>query len=358
MKETKKFTYEDYIKYTKELALREEEQDYKIEKLHQYKDKGFKLVLEEKEEAVQFINKTLMLENTSYAIEKEEIEKYSSNFITQDFKSKESDIVYKKKDEDIFFLIEQQSKIDYSMAYRILNYCIEIIRSAVDKKKLGKRKYQMPIVYPIVLYTGKIKWDAKRYFEECQVRLRGIQGKNFTSYNLVDINNYTEEELWKQYNFLSIILLLEKANQKDKIAQYLHKIEKEDLNEKEINILIKMIYGSFHRKIGESSIQEFIKKMKNKKGGNDMGLTAFEKYLDNLIEEKLEKGRKRVLKQGMEQGIEQGMKQGMKQGKENGKLEILKKAVKNMIQFGEKDEKIMKYMGIKEEELENIKGMI
>lgn len=354
MKKIKKFTYEDYIQYTRELALREEEQGYKIEKLHQYKDKGFKVVLEEKEEAIQFINKTLMLENTSYALQKGEIEKYSSNFITQDFKSKESDVVYKKKDEDIFFLIEQQSKIDYSMAYRILNYCIEIIRSAVDKKKLGKRKYQMPIVYPIVLYTGKIKWDAKKYFEECQVRLRGIQEKNFTSYNLVDINNYTEEELWKQENFLSRILLLEKANQKDKITEYLHKIQKEDLNEKEINILIKMIYGSFHRKIGESNIQEFIKKIKNKKGGNDMGLTAFEKYLDNLIEEKLEKGRKRVLKQGMQQGIEQGMKQG----KENGKLEMLKKAVKNMIQSGEKDEKIMKYMGIKEEELENIKGMI
>ena len=37
---------------------------------------------------------------------------------------------------------------------------------------------------------------------------------------------------------------------------------------------------------------------------------------------------------------------------------MLKQAVKNMLQYGEKDDKIMKYMGIKKEELENIKGMI
>ena len=226
MKEIKKFTYDDYLKYKKLEVLREDSESYKLNQLHQYKDKGFKLVLEEREEAAEFINRAMGIKGTSYALEKEDIEKYNSSFITQDFKAKESDLVYKKKEEDIFFLIEQQSEIDYSMAYRILNYCIEIIRGAVDKNRLGRKTYQMPVVYPIVLYTGRTKWNAKKYFEKCQVRLRGIQGKNFASYNLIDINNYTEEELWEQENFLSKILLLEKAKQKDKIADYLHRMEK------------------------------------------------------------------------------------------------------------------------------------
>ena len=77
------------------------------------------------------------------------------------------DTIYKKKEEDIFFLIEQQSEIDYSMPYRLLNYCVEIIRYAVNKKQLRNKGYKMPVVYPIVLYTGKRKWNVKKYFEEC-----------------------------------------------------------------------------------------------------------------------------------------------------------------------------------------------
>jgi len=50
--------------------------------------------------------------------------------------------------------------------------------------------------------------------------------------------------------------------------------------------------------------------------------------------------------------------EGKKEGEKEGKLEVLKNSVKNMLQFGEEDEKIMKYIGITREELDNIKGML
>lgn len=59
----------------------------------------------------------MKVKDTQYAISPEEITKYNSSFITRDFRTKEADVVYKKKGTDIFFLIEQQSQIDYSMAY-------------------------------------------------------------------------------------------------------------------------------------------------------------------------------------------------------------------------------------------------
>lgn len=68
--------------------------------------------------------------------EKEEIEKYNSSFINKTFQNKEADIVYKLKDKNIFFLIEHQSKIDYSMPFRLLEYEVAIIRSAIDKSKI------------------------------------------------------------------------------------------------------------------------------------------------------------------------------------------------------------------------------
>ncbi|HAB66706.1 MAG TPA: hypothetical protein DCE23_05005 [Firmicutes bacterium] len=46
------------------------------------------------------------------------------------------------------------------------------------------------------------------------------------------------------------------------------------------------------------------------------------------------------------------------QGRKEGKLEILKQSVKNMLQLGEEEEKIMKYIGINKKELENIKSML
>lgn len=372
----KKFTYNDYIQYrTMTFELKDIEEDYNLRKsVHQYKDKGYKIILENKGEVVQIINKALELQDTKYAISKEDIVKYNSSFITASFKAQEADIVYKKKGEDVFFLIEQQSQVDYSMSYRMLNYCIEIIRSAIDKKKLKNKEYEMPVVYPIVLYTGTRKWNAKIYFEESQKKMKGVKKNDFTSYNLIDINDYKEDDLWEQENVLAKLLLLEKAKESGKMKEYLHRMGKVKLKDEEISILIKFLYSSLDTKIEEEEIQKFAEQViKDRKEGGYM-LTVLEEYFISLIDEGLKsgikKGIKRGIKEGREKGIQEGMEkgiqegmekgiqEGLQKGKETGKIETLKQTVKNMIKFGEKDETIMKYMEIGKEELENIKGMI
>ena len=127
----------------------------------------------------------------------EEIEKYTSSFVNKIFENREADIVYKYKNKNIFFLIEHQTKIDYSMPYRILEYEIEIMKSAIDIKKVKNKEYKLPLVIPIVLYTGKKRWDAKRYLEESQETLDGVKIKA-GNYNLVDINDFTKEELLQE----------------------------------------------------------------------------------------------------------------------------------------------------------------
>lgn len=47
-----------------------------------------------------------------------------------------------------------------------------------------------------------------------------------------------------------------------------------------------------------------------------------------------------------------------KEGRKEGKREFLKQTVRNMLQFGETEEKIMKYIGINKEELNEIKKAI
>ena len=129
-------------------------------------------MLDNKSDTVKFINKVLKTK-----LKEDDIEKYNSSFVNKIFQNQEADIVYKIKNKNIFFLIEQQTKIDYSMPYRILEYQLEIIKSAIDIEKLKNKSYKIPQVYPIVLYTGKRKWNAKKFLEDCQEKLVEIDMK-------------------------------------------------------------------------------------------------------------------------------------------------------------------------------------
>ena len=84
-------------------------------------------ILDNKEEAVNFINDTLKIK-----ISKDEIEKYNSSFINNIFQNREADVVYKIKDKNVLFLIEHQTKIDYLMPYRILEYQLAIMKSVLN----------------------------------------------------------------------------------------------------------------------------------------------------------------------------------------------------------------------------------
>lgn len=142
------FTYQDYLKYQKFLQekgkkvikniLCENEEAYNVLKkpVNHEHDKIFRKILDNKKEVAKFINDTLKVKE---AIKEEEIEKYNSSFITEELRNQESDIVYKMKEKNIFFLIEHQTKIDYTMPPRILEYEYAIIKSAIDKKQLGKK---------------------------------------------------------------------------------------------------------------------------------------------------------------------------------------------------------------------------
>ncbi len=170
-----------------------------------------------------------------------DIEKYSTRFITSEFENSESDIAYRKKGTSIFFLIEHQSKVDYSMPYRILTYNMEIMKSALRENLLNTKGYKLPIVYPMVLYTGKKKWSAKKYLEQCQEHLEECDVKTFTYYHLIDINQCKEQELLEENNFLSKILLLEKMKTTDKLEENLQKIMKSNLSKKERQMLSRLV---------------------------------------------------------------------------------------------------------------------
>ena len=166
-----------------------------------------------------FINKVLGLKNTKYEISKDKLEKCDTSFITKSYYNKEADVIYKRTDTEVYFLIEHQSTVDKNMSVRILEYEVEILRDIIKNKEINKSNKknktepkENPTIIPIELYTGEEKWNEKTYITETQIQMPGYRNKEFGRYILVDANKYQEEELLKEEGALWKIILLEKSN--------------------------------------------------------------------------------------------------------------------------------------------------
>ena len=325
----KQFNYYDYLKYKalkileeKYITFREEEEVYSYQTEgtkninHPY-DKLFRLALDNKKEVVKLINRELKLKEKHQLTEKD-IEKYNSSFINQKFENQEADVVYKKKDQNIFFLIEHQSKIDYDMPRRILKYEVEIIESVLNHKTKMKKKEKMPVIYPIIIYTGTKKWDVERYIEKCQERLEGAEKIGLGNYYIVDANNYTEEELLNDVLFISSLMLIEKKKNTEELAEAIEEVIKKKYKENN-KLLEQSIYYIYSEKLGKERTEELLKQLKELKG----------KGGKNMVLEMIRKENEELIKRGRKEGIKQAtIKLITEMLKNNANEEFIKKVTK------------------------------
>ena len=285
---------------------------------HQH-DKIFRTVLDRKSDAIALINKAL---NTQ--LEVQDIEKYNSSFINKVFQNREADIVYKIKDRSIFILIEHQTKVDYLMPYRILEYEVAIMQSAIDLDKIKNKESKIPLVIPIVLYTGNKKWNAKKYLEENQEKIEGIEN-GLGNYNLIDINEMTEKELLEDNSFISKMILIEKSKNTENIVEILEKIVK-ITKEEDKETLRRIISIILEEKIGITKAKELIEKVEGDEGNMLAVVDMIRRENQMYIEI----------------------------GKKEGELKEKIKIVTNMLKEKFNVETIQKITGINKEEIEKI----
>ena len=304
-------------------VLEEEQEKYYLTQEH---DKIFRTVLSKKKDVAKFVNKIL---KTKY--KEEDLERYETSYINKKFQNREADIVYKIKEENTYLLIEHQTKIDYSMPYRIAEYQMEIMKSAIKQKKIKQKTYKIPIVVPIVLYTGKQKWNANRNLER---KLEGTDIKvQIGYYELVENNTKTEEELLKSETFIEKMMLIEKAKNTEDIVKKLEKII-EKTKEEDKETLKNIIAIIFEEKIGTEKTDELIKKIEN--GGKEMSAV-----IDMIRKEN---------QMYINIGKREGKIQGKKEGKKEGIIEIAKKLLKR----NTSKEEIAEITGLKINEIEKL----
>ena len=309
-------------------------------------DKIFRSILEDKSQIINIINKVI---TTSKEITENEIQIYNSSYISERFENKESDIVYKMKGKNIFFLIEHQSKIDYKMPIRILNYEIEIMRQAIGTKKIGKNS-KLPVIVPIVIYTGKGKWRAALKIEEYQENLEGYRINTLGEYNLIDINDYSIKDLEKNETFLAKLMIIEKSGSKEELISNLTKIVENEKEAKNIKLLYRIINYVLREKIGNKMTEELLEKLRG--GNKNMGLAVMDML--EREERELQKKIRKSCREAKQQGRSIGIIEGKKTGRMEEKIEVVKEMLKNNI----KDAIIKKVTHIEEKELEKLKSEI
>jgi len=328
------FSYIEYLKYSRiikeEYSLNEEVAEYKYDnkKINHIHDKTFRKILDDKKEFTIFINKIFNLEEK---LEEKEIEKYNRKFVSIDYTNQESDVIYKLKNKEIFILVEHQTKIDKKMPIRILKYELEIIRSRMDENN----RLEFPIIIPIVLYTGKQRWNAKINYPSYNSELARYRGLKKVEYNLVDINDYTIEDLYKENSILTKIMILEKSNKYIEIINNVDKIVNKVYDSKlytqtQKEMLLNILNNTMINIVGNKKMKEY--KIKLKGGENMLALY-----------EMIENERNEIYSTGI------------KEGKVKGKIEGIKAIAKKMLRMKFDKDTIMKATGIKEEELEKLK---
>lgn len=235
------FTYKDYIKCIHTLRLNavfklaEESSKYRLSRENAEDKKMIKNILKDKNEMTNFIN--VFLESKE-KIENKNLIRYDSKYISDRHKVDENKLIYKLKNKDTFFILEEVYELDNIVLYEILNYCISIMQEwNITNKIRGENKY--PVIVPIIIYAG-----TKRINNKC------IQNKNqigdfiFKNYNinlnytLIDINKLSIEFLLKRNNPVAFGMILEKSKDKIELQKNLIKIPENIKNDKKFKKLV------------------------------------------------------------------------------------------------------------------------
>jgi hypothetical protein len=314
-------------------------------------DKGYKTIFKNKEMFLEFLQ-SFVKEEWVNRIDESDMIRVDKEFVLQDYRKKEADIIYKLKLKDIetgekkeiifYVLLELQSSVDRLMPYRLLMYMVQIWKEELKNIKYTeaqKKNFKLPAIVPIVMHNSGQKWNVSRNFKDMLNETKSF-GNHLVDfeYILIDVNSYSEQELTNLANAISIIVMLDQkivAKDREVFQKRFNKIieMKHKFSAEKFQLIIEWLQEVFRKRFSEDiegNIMEIIKELKE---GENMTY-AIEKLFDNIE------------KKGMEKGIEKG------------DMGAREQIVKEMLLDGESITKIKKYSKLSDEEIAKIKNKV
>ena len=280
-------------------------------------DKGYKRIFSIKKHFLHFIKKYIALE-WMMDLKEEDLELIDKEFITDQFDTYESDLVYKVYTKEgvvyLFFLLELQSYNDFTMPFRLLVYMTAIWLDHFKNCDINKRSqkgYRLPAIMPIVLHNSERNWTASCKFSQMisNAELFGKYVVDF-EYALISVNTLTESKISNSNTLIDNIFLADKKRTRqdwtDGIAELMHRIRAMDTND--LNEWITW-FSNVIRKLNEDERGELITQLKE--GDEKDMCSSFERLLNK---EKAE---------GWKDGRAEGRKEGKAEDRAEAVIELL-----------------------------------
>lgn len=301
------FTYTDYLRCKKALekqALVVEEDStpytpmpYCSYSVYHRHDKLYRDLLNNKKEFALFLQDFFCYSLSC------DITKYNRNFITKDYSNTISDVIFKLANKPAYLLIEHQSYPDHSLPYRIYKYYSSILEDHLNSIKNLTKQDKIPLVTPIILYTGSASWNFTPNFQDHQFdytyndNLKN--GKLSLSYNFINIHDFSKEELLKMHSMIAFAMAIDQCEQVPELIDTIYNVYSVCSNEQK-EYLHRMLTYLLKPIIPKKLYENLLKKFNNEE----------ETYMEELIERMkrdLELRRQVATKEGRQMGLQEGI---------------------------------------------------
>ncbi len=194
------------MKLSKYASFLEKPSKKTFKNMEERKDETMKEFLENDAYFVDFFNAYFF--NGEKVLKPENCEELDSemNDANMDLE-KHVDVIRKYNDGNVYsaFIIENQSRVDYSMVVRAATYEFVAYERMLKKSKKNKVKEKLPMVHILVFYTGERPWNAARQLSELvEVDERFKSYFNDYKMNLIEITgntsyNFNEEDVYNLF---------------------------------------------------------------------------------------------------------------------------------------------------------------
>jgi len=200
---------------------------------HKVKDNIYKTIFGEPQLFLEFLENFISIDILKN-LPPDSVEDISERFLPLFSDNKDSDTVKKinlNDDENLFVIgiLEHESEINYTSSFKMLQYIVyviadyvkendkkyaeEINRYGVTKLKLSNSKeFKYPPVLPIVFFDGAGEWTSeKNFFDKTEKNAIFEKYVPKFEYELVNLNDYSQQDLVDFNNALSLLLVMDKV---------------------------------------------------------------------------------------------------------------------------------------------------
>jgi predicted transposase/invertase (TIGR01784 family) len=216
------------------------------------------------------------------------------SYVEPSLKHRLSDLVYSVKTKDdnkafIYCLLESQSSVDYSMAFRLWQYSLLLLERHIEKKKQPK----LPVIFPFVIYHGKGKYNASlnlwELFDNPELAKKAMSG----DYQLLNLQAMSDDDINYEKHLSFVLHVLKHIHDRD-----LLKMLKDAMERCVQAILIDQGKDYIHIK----SILWYLDSKLSEEKKTDLE----QLIVDNLPTEDTDKVMRTIAQAYIDQGIEKG----------------------------------------------------